>query len=156
MSNLNNQAPSFELKNTNKESVSLDSFKGKTVVLAFYPGAFTGVCDTEMCTFNDNLSKLNDSNAVVLGISVDSPWSNGAFKEKYGIEFELLLDYERSVVSDYDVTFTGLGGLDGYVSANRAVFVLNSEGIIKYKWVAENPGVEPNYDEVLAEVDELV
>ena len=156
MSNLNNQAPSFELKNTNKESVSLDSFKGKTVVLAFYPGAFTGVCDTEMCTFNDNLSKLNDSNAVVLGISVDSPWSNGAFKEKYGIEFELLSDYERSVVSDYDVTFTGLGGLDGYVSANRAVFVLNSEGIIKYKWVAENPGVEPNYDEVLAEVDELV
>ena len=156
MSNLNDQAPSFELKNTNKESVSLDSFKGKTVVLAFYPGAFTGVCDTEMCTFNDNLSKLNDSNAVVLGISVDSPWSNGAFKEKYGIEFELLSDYERSVVSDYDVTFTGLGGLDGYVSANRAVFVLNSEGIIKYKWVAENPGVEPNYDEVLAEVDELV
>lgn len=156
MSNVNDQAPSFELKNTNKESVSLDSFKGKTVVLAFYPGAFTGVCDTEMCTFNDNLSKLNDSNAVVLGISVDSPWSNGAFKEKYGIEFELLSDYERSVVSDYDVTFTGLGGLDGYVSANRAVFVLNSEGIVKYKWVAENPGVEPNYDEVLAEVDELV
>ena len=156
MSNLNDQAPSFELKNTNKESVSLDSFKGKTVVLAFYPGAFTGVCDTEMCTFNDNLSKLNESNAVVLGISVDSPWSNGAFKEKYGIEFELLSDYERSVVSDYDVTFTGLGGLDGYVSANRAVFVLNSEGIVKYKWVAENPGVEPNYDEVLAEVDELV
>jgi peroxiredoxin len=156
MSNVNDQAPSFELKNTKKESVSLDSFKGKTVVLAFYPGAFTGVCDTEMCTFNDNLSKLNDSNAVVLGISVDSPWSNGAFKEKYGIKFELLSDYERSVVSDYDVTFTGLGGLDGYVSANRAVFVLNSEGIIKYKWVAENPGVEPNYDEVLAEVDELV
>ena len=156
MSNVNDQAPSFELKNTNKESVSLDSFKGKTVVLAFYPGAFTGVCDTEMCTFNDNLSKLNDSNAVVLGISVDSPWSNGAFKEKYGIEFELLSDYERSVVSDYDVTFTGLGGLDGYVSANRAVFVLNSEGIVKYKWVAENPGVEPNYDEVLAQVDELV
>ena len=74
MSNVNDQAPSFELKNTKKEPVSLDSYKGKTVVLAFYPGAFTGVCDTEMCTFNDNLSKLNDSNAVVLGISVDSPW----------------------------------------------------------------------------------
>lgn len=155
MSNVNDQAPSFELKNTKKESVSLDSFKGKTVVLAFYPGAFTGVCDTEMCTFNDNLSKLNDSNAVVLGISVDSPWSNGAFKEKYGIEFELLSDYERSVVSNYDVTFTGLGGLDGYVSANRAVFILDSEGVIQYKWVAENPGVEPNYDEVLNKVNEL-
>tara|TARA_B100001996_G_scaffold369801_1_gene343581 strand:+ start:4050 stop:4520 length:471 start_codon:yes stop_codon:yes gene_type:complete len=155
MSNVNDQAPSFELKNTKKEPVALDSFKGKTVVLAFYPGAFTGVCDTEMCTFNDNLSKLNDSNAKVLGISVDSPWSNGAFKEKYGIEFELLSDYERSVVTAYDVTFSGLGGLDGYISANRAVFILDSEGIIQYKWVAENPGVEPNYEEVLVKVSEL-
>ena len=155
MSNVNDQAPSFELKNTKKEPVALDSFKGKTVVLVFYPGAFTGVCDTEMCTFNDNLSKLNDSNAKVLGISVDSPWSNGAFKEKYGIEFELLSDYERSVVTAYDVTFSGLGGLDGYISANRAVFILDSEGIIQYKWVAENPGVEPNYEEVLVKVSEL-
>tara|TARA_B100000927_G_C16226219_1_gene373508 strand:+ start:131 stop:601 length:471 start_codon:yes stop_codon:yes gene_type:complete len=155
MTNVNDQAPSFELKNTMKELVSLDSHKGKTVVLAFYPGAFTGVCDTEMCTFNDQLSKLNDSNACVLGISVDSPWSNGAFKDKYNIDFELLSDYNRSVISDYDVTFTGLGGLDGYVSANRAVFILDSEGIVRYKWVAENPGVEPNYDEVLAKVSEL-
>jgi peroxiredoxin len=155
MSNVNDHAPSFELKNTKKEPVSLHSYKGKTVVLAFYPGAFTGVCDTEMCTFNDNLSKLNDSNAVVLGISVDSPWANGAFKEKYGIEFELLSDYERNVVKSYDATFTGLGGLDGYISANRAVFILDSEGVIQYKWVAENPGVEPNYDEVLGKVSEL-
>ena len=108
-----------------------------------------------MCTFNDNLSKLNDSNAVVLGISVDSPWSNGAFKEKYGIKFELLSDYDRNVVTAYDATFTGLGGLDGYVSANRVVFILDSEGIIQYKWVAENPGVEPNYDEVIEKVNGL-
>ena len=58
MSTLNEPAPSFELKNTNKELVSLESYKGKTVVLAFYPGAFTGVCDTEMCAFNDQMSKL--------------------------------------------------------------------------------------------------
>ncbi len=108
MANVNDQAPSFELKNTKKEPVSLDSYKGKTVVLAFYPGAFTGVCDTEICTFNDNLSKLNESNATVLGISVDSPWSNGAFKDKYGIEFELLSDYDKSVIAAYDATFTGL------------------------------------------------
>ena len=155
MTNVNDQAPSFELKNTMKESVSLDSHKGKTVILAFYPGAFTGVCDTEMCTFNDQLSKLNDSNSCVLGISVDSPWSNGAFKDKYNIDFELLSDYNRDVISEYGVTFTGLGGLDGYVSANRAVLILDSEGIVQYKWVAENPGIEPNYDEVLAKVSEL-
>ncbi len=155
MANVNDQAPSFELKNTKKEPVSLDSYKGKTVVLVFYPGAFTGVCDTEICTFNDNLSKLNDSNATVLGISVDSPWSNGAFKDKYGIEFELLSDYDKSVIAAYDATFTGLGGLDGYVSANRVVFILDSDHVIQYKWVAENPGIEPNYDEVLAKVSDL-
>ena len=155
MPNVNDHVQRFELKNTKNEPVSLHSYKGKTVVLAFYPGAFTGVCDTEMCTFNDNLSKLNDSNAVVLGISVDSPWANGAFKEKYGIEFELLSDYDRNVVTAYDATFTGLGGLDGYISANRVVFILDSEGIIQYKWVAENPGVEPNYDEVIEKVNGL-
>ena len=113
------------------------------------------MCDTEICTFNDNLSKLNDSNATVLGISVDSPWSNGAFKDKYGIEFELLSDYDKSVIAAYDATFTGLGGLDGYVSANRVVFILDSDHVIQYKWVAENPGIEPNYDEVLAKVSDL-
>ena len=71
MANVNDQAPNFELKNTKKEPVSLDTYKGKTVVLAFYPGAFTGVCDTEMCTFNDNLSKLNDSNATAADYDVN-------------------------------------------------------------------------------------
>lgn len=155
MSTVNEPAPSFELKNTNKELVSLDSYKGKTVVLAFYPGAFTGVCDTEMCAFNDQMSKLNDLNATVLGVSVDSPWANGAFKDKYGFDFELLSDYNREVVSTYDVMFTGLGGLDGYTSSNRAVFVLDKEGVVRYKWVAENPGIEPNYDEVISKVAEL-
>ena len=65
-------APNFTLKNTSKEDVSLKDFSGKCVILAFYPGAFTGVCDSEMCSFQDNLAKLNDSNATVLGISVDS------------------------------------------------------------------------------------
>ena len=142
-------APNFTLKNTEKSDVSLSDYRGKTVILAFYPGAFTGVCDNEMCAFQDNFSKLGNSNTAVIGISVDSPWANAEFAKKYNLEFELLSDIDREVVNAYDAKFVGLGGIEGYVSANRVVIVIDSEGIIKHRWVAENPGVEPDYDAII-------
>ena len=148
-------APNFTLKNTSKEDVSLSDYAGKRVILAFYPGAFTGVCDAEMCSFQDNLSKLNESNSTVVGISVDSPWANAEFASKYNLKFELLSDSNREVVDAYDAKFVGLGGLDGYESANRVVIVIDEKGIIRYRWVAENPGVEPNYEEILSFVQSL-
>lgn len=155
MSQINEKAPLFELNNINKEKVSLSDFSGQAVILAFYPGAFTGVCDTEMCALQENMESFNASGAKVIGISVDSPWVNAEFAKKYNLDFELLSDLQREVVTMYDVTFEGLGGLEGYVSANRAVVIINSEGIIKYRWVAENPGVEPNYDEIEEAVKNL-
>ena len=143
-------APEFTLKNTAKESISLSSYRGKTVILAFYPGAFTGVCDKEMCAFQDNLGKLNGANATVLGISVDSPWANAEFARKYNLEFTLLSDIDRDVVKAYDATFVGLGGIEGYMSANRVVIVVDGNGVVQHRWVAENPGVEPDYDAVVA------
>ena len=142
-------APNFTLRNTEKSDVSLSDYKGKTVILAFYPGAFTGVCDNEMCAFQDNFSKLGNSNTAVIGISVDSPWANAEFAKKYNLEFELLSDIDREIVNAYDAKFVGLGGIEGYVSANRVVIVIDSEGIIKHRWVAENPGVEPDYDAII-------
>ena len=142
-------APNFTLRNTEKSDVSLSDYKGKTVILAFYPGAFTGVCDNEMCAFQDNFSKLGNSNTAVIGISVDSPWANAEFAKKYNLEFELLSDIDRDIVNAYDAKFVGLGGIEGYVSANRVVIVIDSEGIIKHRWVAENPGVEPDYDALI-------
>ena len=139
-------APSLTLKNTAKTDVSLEDYKGKTVILAFYPGAFTGVCDDEMCSFQSNFARLNDSNATVIGISVDSPWANAEFAAKYNLEFELLSDLDREVVEAYDAKFVGLGGIEGYESANRVVIIIDKEGIIRHRWVAENPGVEPDYD----------
>ena len=150
MIELNDIAPDFTLKNTNKEDVSLSDYDGRAVVLAFYPGAFTGVCDTEMCTFQDNLKSFNDLDATVLGISVDSPWANGGFSNKYNLEFDLLSDLNRDVVGSYDAAFVGLGGIDGYVCANRVVIVIDKNGIVQHRWVAENPGVEPDYDAVVA------
>ena len=82
MAKLNDVAPDFTLKNTKKENVSLSDYKDKTVVLAFYPGAYTGVCDTEMCTLQNNMKFFNDLDVVVLGISVDSPWANGGFAKQ--------------------------------------------------------------------------
>ena len=149
MSNVNNFAPNFTLKNTKKENVSLSDYKGKTVVLAFYPGAFTGVCDTEMCKLKEDMEVFNEMDTTILGISVDSPWANAAFAEKYDLNFDLLSDLDRTATKDYDVLFEGLGGIEGYSCSNRAVFIVDAEGTIKYRWVAEpNPGVEPDYNEV--------
>ena len=148
-------APDFTLKNTAKEPISLSNYRGSTVILAFYPGAFTGVCDKEMCAFQDNMAKLNAAEATVIGISVDSPWANAEFARKYNLEFELLSDLDREVVSSYDATFVGLGGIEGYVSANRVVIVIDKAGVIQHRWVAENPGVEPDYDAILAVAESL-
>ena len=150
MAKIGDTAPEFTLKNTDKNDVSLADYNGQAVILAFYPGAFTGVCDKEMCAFQDSLGKLNDSNAVVLGISVDSPWANAEFARKYNLEFDLLSDLNRDVVESYDAAFVGLGGIDGYVCANRVVIVIDKNGIVQHRWVAENPGVEPDYDAVVA------
>ena len=155
MSNLNETAPDFNLKNTEKNDIALSSYKGKIVVLAFYPGAFTGVCDTEMCSLRDSMNSFNDLNATVLGISVDSPWANAEFAKKYEINFNLLSDYNRDVSKAYDMIFNGLGGLEGYECSNRGVIIIDGEGLIQYRWVAENPGVEPNYSEIIEKVKSL-
>ena len=144
------KAPNFTLKNTSKEEVSLSDYQGEAVILAFYPGAFTGVCDKEMCSLQDNLSELNTVGAKVIGISVDSPWANGEFARKYEIEFELLSDLDREVIDMYDAKFVGLGGLEGYVSANRAIVIVDPKGFVKYRLVAENPGIEPDYQQIVS------
>ena len=150
MVNIGDTAPAFTLRATDKREVSLSEYEGKKLILVFYPGAFTGVCDKEVCAFQDNMVALNGADATVLGISVDSPWANAEFARKYNLEFELLSDLDRTAVNAYDASFVGLGGLDGYVSANRVVIIIDASGVIQYRWVAENPGVEPNYDEVVA------
>ena len=155
MSNLNETAPDFNLKNTEKNDIALSSYKGKTVVLAFYPGAFTGVCDNEMCSLRDSMNSFNDLNATVLGISVDSPWANAEFAKKYEINFNLLSDYNRDVSKAYNMIFNGLGGLEGYECSNRGIIIIDGQGLIQYRWVAENPGVEPNYSEIIEKVKSL-
>jgi len=149
------QAPQFTLVNTDLKAVSLSGFSGKNVVLAFYPAAFTGVCQKEMCTFRDALNDFTSANTAVLGVSVDSPFANKEFAAKNGLTFPLLSDITRDVIKQYDVVFNDLAGVKGFTVAKRAVFVIDRQGVIRYKWVAPEPKVEPNYAEVTAAVKKL-
>ena len=148
-------APDFTLYDADRQQRSLAEFRGKSVVLAFYPGAFTGVCTTEMCTFRDRMERFNSMNSQVLGISVDGAFAQKVFSDQNNLNFPLLSDFTRQVVNQYDVALENFAGMDGYVAAKRAVFVVDKEGVIQYTWIGPNPGVEPDYDEVQAAVDGL-
>ena len=148
MPSLGEMAPDFTLTAQDKSSVTLSEMRGGRVILAFYPAAFTGVCTKEMCTFSDGMTSLNSSGASVLGISVDSPFSNAAFAEANGILFPLLSDVHREAVEAYGVSL-GDFVIPGYTVAQRSLFVIEADGSIGYAWVAENPGMEPDYDAVM-------
>jgi peroxiredoxin len=143
------KAPDFTLVDAERVARSLSEFLGKKTVLAFFPGAFTGVCTREMCAFRDSIARLGELDGQVVGVSVDSPFANKSFAIQNSLSFVLLSDYERKVVKQYDVVLPNFAGLQGYAVAKRAVFVLDKDGIIRYKWVLDDPGVEPNYEDIM-------
>ena len=144
------KAPSISLFDTERKERTLNEFARRKVVLVFYPGAFTSVCTKELCTFRDSLARFNQMNAQVLGISVDAPFATAAFASQNQLQFPLLSDYNRTASKLYGGVHEDFVGLKGYSVSKRAVFVLDENGIVKYAWVSENPGVEPNYEEVSA------
>jgi glutaredoxin-dependent peroxiredoxin len=148
-------APDVELVDTEKKPMKISDFKGKTTVLLFYPGAFTGTCTKEMCTFRDSLSRFNNMDANVVGISVDGPYANKAFKSANNVNFPLLSDYSRVAVKAYGAILNDFGGLKGYTAAQRAVFILDKDQKIRFKWVSDSPGIEPDYAVVEKETQKL-
>lgn len=149
------QAPRFELVDTERRVRQLEEFLGKKTVLAFYPGAFTSTCAKEMCSFRDALAKLEGLNAQVVGISVNDPFSNSGFAEANQLNFPLLSDYDRSVIQLYGVRLDDFAGLPGYTTAQRAIFILDREGKIRYAWVADDPGQEPDYTRIMDELAKI-
>jgi peroxiredoxin len=147
-------APDFTLKNTDMQDVTLSTFRGqKNVVLLFVPLAFTGVCTTELCSVRDNLNHYANLNAEVLGISVDSPFSQKAWKEKEQLNFTLLSDFNRQAVKAYDAMYDELIGLQGV--AKRAAFVIDKEGKVRYAEVLESARNLPNFDQINATLKSL-
>jgi peroxiredoxin len=149
------RAPDFALYDTEQELRSLREFRDKNVIIAFYPGAFTSVCTREMCTFRDSLVKLDSLNGQVIGLSVNDPFSNKAFKEANELNFPLLSDYNRKTIELYGVEATDFAGLEAYTAAKRAIFILDKKGIIRYKWISEDPAKEPDYSEIETRIQAL-
>lgn len=143
-------APGFTLYDADKKERNLSEFlnKGKRTILAFYPGAFTGTCTQELCTFRDMFPDLAKMNGQLVGISVDAPFAQKAFAEKNSLNFPLLCDFKREVVQSYGVVWKNLGGVNGYDTANRAIFILDDAGKVIYTWTAPNPGVLPDFDAI--------
>jgi peroxiredoxin len=147
--NIGERAPEFELVDTELKMRKLSEFKGKKVVLSFFVAASSPVCTTEMCTFRDRWSEISNLGAQVIGISNDGPFANKAFAEKFNITYPVLGDYKSKTIRDYDILMPDLLHVKGYDAAKRSVFVLDENGIIRYKWVSESPLVEPNYQEII-------
>jgi len=122
------------------------------VVLAFFPGAFTPPCTNEMVAFQERLDDFEDAGATLFGVSADSPFSQGAFREEHGIEFDLVSDMDGDTIEAYGLTMD-IPDLGLYGNANRAVFVIDDEGTVVFDWVADDPTNEPDYDAVLDAVE---
>ena len=155
MIEIGTKAPDFTLVNQDMKKVTLSDYQGQNVVLAFYPGAFTGGCTKEMCTIRDEIAELENLNAQIFGISVNDPFSNKAFHEENVLNFPLLCDYTREVVQKYGVYHEDFAGLKGYTAAKRSVFILDSDGVVQYMWVTEDPRVMPPYEEIRQKLAEL-
>ncbi|MGB0647860.1 MAG: redoxin domain-containing protein [Bradymonadia bacterium] len=149
MANIGTRVPAFKLRGTNQQYMTNENLLGTAYILAFFPAAFTGVCQKELCTFNDSLAQLNTASTTVFGVSVDGPLTQNAFKEQNGLNFHLLSDHDRAATRAFDIAFENFAGTSGYTVSQRAVFIVDADGIVRYSWVAPNPGVEPDYDEVL-------
>lgn len=149
-------APDFSLPaGPGPDRVTLSSYRGdRNVVVLFFPLAFSSVCTDEMCRVAEDYSALSDLDAEVLGISVDSPFVAQKFAEETGADFPILSDFNRKAIYAYDVVYEEFFGLNGV--AKRSAFVVDRDGVIRYAWVSEDAGVEPDYDQirkVLAELD---
>lgn len=117
------------------------------IVLAFFPGAFTGTCTTEMCTFEERMSVFDDIGATVYGVSVDTPFSLNEFREQEGLDFGFVSDHDKDIIDDYGVRddFEDIGY---YGLAKRAVFVVDEDQQVTWAWVADTPGQEPDYEAI--------
>lgn len=139
------QAPDFTLVNGDRQPVTLSDQLGKgSIVLAFFPGAFSGTCTKEMCTFRDSLTQLNGLNAQVFGISTDTFFTLKAWGDQQHLGFPLLSDYNKEAIQAYGVVNPDMIGLKNI--AKRSVFVIDKDGIIRYREILEDARNEPDYE----------
>lgn len=153
--NVGDEAPDFQLPDINMKMQKLSDYRGKEVILAFFPAAESPVCTKEMCALRDSFDELKKYDTQVLGASVDGPFANKIFTENRHLNFPVLSDYKREVINKYGIVMENLGPLEGYKAAKRSIFVIDRNGKIQYKWISDNPLIEPDYQEVKGALSKL-
>ena len=146
---VNEKAPDFTLPDENGEPVSLSSFKGKPIVLFFYPRANTPGCTTEACGFRDNYAKLTRAGLIVLGISPDTAPAQKKFQDKYSLPYTLLADADKTVAKLFDVIREKNMYGKKVMGIERSTFLIAADGVVRHVWRKVKP--EGHADEVLAE-----
>lgn len=141
------QAPDFTLFNTEKNKISLSDYKGKNVVILFFPLAFTGTCTTEMCHMRDHMSLYNGFNAEIIGISVDSLFVLDRFKKENNLDFTLLSDFNKTACKDYGCLYE-MFSFEMQGVSKRAAFIVDKDGNIQYAEVLESAGELPNFEAI--------
>lgn len=141
------KAPDFTLMNQDRQPVTLSAaLQAGPVVLAFFPAAFSSVCQTEMCTFRDSIATLGAAKAQVFGVSTDTFFALKAWSDHQHFGFPLLSDYNKDVIRAYGVVNPDMIGLKDI--AKRAVFVIDPEGTVRHREVLEDARNEPDYTKV--------
>ena len=148
------QAPDFTLYDSDKQKVSLSDYKGKNVLLLFYPQAFTGTCTKELCSTRDNIALYNQANAQVFGISVDSIFTLAKFKEEQHLNFPLLSDFNKTTSTAYGSLYDNFV-FDMHGVSKRSAFILDKQGIVRYAEVLETATDLPDFAAIQKTLSEL-
>ena len=147
-------APDFTLFNSEKNPVTLSGLKGQTILLLFFPQAFTSVCTKELCGVRDNITRYQWVNASVFGISVDSVFTLAKFKEEQQFNFPLLSDFNKEVAEAYGSLYQDwILNMRGV--SKRSAFVIDKDGIVQYAEVLESAGDVPDFEKINAVLDSL-
>jgi alkyl hydroperoxide reductase subunit AhpC len=147
MLQIGQKAPDFKLVDTEKNEVTLEQFRGKNVVLFFFPMAWTGPCTKEMCAIQEDYAAYQSLNAQIIGVSIDSLFALKRFGEDNKINFPLLSDFNKQAINDYDVVHQDFAF--GYKNvAKRATFVIDKEGVLRFAEVLPQLGDMPNMDAI--------
>ncbi|MBI3860130.1 MAG: redoxin domain-containing protein [Thaumarchaeota archaeon] len=153
---LGQRVPDFALPDADRKVRTLGELTGEgPLLIAFFPFAFSGTCDREMCTFRDGFGQLQTSGVRMVGVSVDSSFSLRAFAQTYNLPFPLLSDFNKKVTKLYGVLQDPWVGLGYRGVAKRSVFLVDRKGVLRYRWVTDIPSEEPPYQEVVKAVQKL-
>jgi peroxiredoxin len=143
-------APDFTLPSTSGERVTLSQFRGKPILIAFFPLAFSPTCSAELCEMRDDWSEFESRGLMVLPISVDSTYALKEYKQKYNMKVDLLSDFKREVTIRY-----GVLNEDRFFS-NRAYFLVDRDGVVRWSHIEANPSNKRTNQEILAEVERMI